>query len=305
MLDVTAAAGFGTAGMVTGTVHANDAAIEFLGGGQISTVSAGSELHLDGNNAFVEDSKSLGSNSALTGLVNVAGEFRLDEGASVSTTGALVDSGLIGLDYYDSSQNKGGSTLSIAGGLTNSGVLGIGNTILSSSDHVTAKSFVNSGTVALIGNKAALAALDVSGSTTNNGSISITTDTETLAGSVNGAGSFSLSNASLLFGSSVSSGQTINEIGVDRLRLKQVESFGGTISGFGTGDTIDAMNLLFSSGPIATFAENSAGTGGTLTLQDGNTTANILMTGHYTTGNFTLAADSGTGHAGGVRWTPS
>jgi hypothetical protein len=36
-------------------------------------------------------------------------------------------------------------------------------------------------------------------------------------------------------------------------------------------------------------------TGGTLTLQDGSLTANILMTGVYTKSDFTLAPDSGTG----------
>jgi hypothetical protein len=37
------------------------------------------------------------------------------------------------------------------------------------------------------------------------------------------------------------------------------------------------------------------GTGGTLTLHDASLTANILMTGHYTNSDFTLAPDSGTG----------
>ena len=37
------------------------------------------------------------------------------------------------------------------------------------------------------------------------------------------------------------------------------------------------------------------GTAGTLTLQDGSLTANILMTGVYSNSSFTLAHDSGTG----------
>ena len=61
---------------------------------------------------------------------------------------------------------------------------------LSSSDSVTAKSFVNSGTVNLTGAGSNFAALNVSGTTTNNGAISIYTDTEELAGDVSGAGFF-------------------------------------------------------------------------------------------------------------------
>ena len=146
---------------------------------------------------------------------------------------------------------------------------------------------------------AALAALDVSGATTNNGSISIVFDTEELAGAVGGAGSFSLFDAKLRFDSSVSAGQTIRETGADALTLEQAQKFAGTISGFGTsrrgaGDTIDAANFLLS-GTTFNFVENSGGTSGTLTLHDGSLTANIHMTGDYSKSIFTLAPDSGTG----------
>ena len=142
-----------------------------------------------------------------------------------------------------------------------------------------------------------MAALNVSGATTNNGSISIASDTEELAGAVGGAGSFSLSTTPI-FGSnsSVSAGQTITETGADALVLEQAQKFAATISGFGTGDTIDAANFLLS-GTTFNFAENSGGTGGTLTLHDttSSLTANIQMTGAYTNSDFTLAPDNGTG----------
>ena len=191
---------------------------------------------------------------------------------------------------------RGGSSLTIGGALTNTGTLDIGNSCLSSSDSVTANSFVNSGTVDLTGNGTNFAALNVSGATTNNGSISIASDTEELAGAVGGTGSFSLSTANLQFNSSVSAGQTINETGADELTLKQAQDFAATISGFGTGDTIDATNFL-ETGTTYNFVENIAGTGGTLTLTDTSRslTANILMTGDYSNSSFTLAPDSGTG----------
>jgi hypothetical protein len=182
----------------------------------------------------------------------------------------------------------------VAGTLTNRGDLEVGNSALSSSDSVAAAAFVNSGTVNLIGNGANLAALDVSGATTNNGSISVYYDAETLAGAVGGAGSFILTEGNLQLDSSVSSGQTITELGADGLTLEQAQKFAATISGFGAGDTIDAANFLLS-GTTFNFAENSGGTGGTLTLHDGSLTAHIHVTGDYSKSSFTLAPDSGTG----------
>jgi hypothetical protein len=291
LLDITAGvAGFGSAGTLTGSVSLNgDSAIEFASG-QIAAIAAGSALGISGNDAFVEDSTALGSNSALNGLTDVAGDLYLDDSASVSTTGALVNHGDVILDEVLSST---GSTLSIGGTLTNTGKLQIGYFNISSSDSVTAKSFVNSETVYLFGNGENLAALNVSGATTNNGSISITNDTETLAGAVGGAGSFSLSSANLQFDSSVSARQKIDEFGADGLTLEQAQSFAATISGFGsnTGDTIDAANFLLS-GTTYNFAS------GMLTLHDqtDGLTANIHLTGgNYTNSNFTLAPDSGTG----------
>jgi hypothetical protein len=134
----------------------------------------------------------------------------------------------------------------------------------------------------------------VSGATTNNGSIYIQLDTEELAGAVGGKGSFSLNGANLRFDSSVSAGQTINESGANGLILEQAQSFAGTVSGFGPGGTIDATNFLLS-GTTFNFVENSGGTGGTLTLQDGSLTANIHLTGSYAKSDFALAPDHGTG----------
>jgi hypothetical protein len=303
LLDVTTGvAGFGTAGTVTGILDLErGSAIEFLSG-PITTIAAGSQLDLIGNDAFVEDSTALGSNSALTGLADITGGLGLGQGASVSTTGSLTDTSSSSI-LLDWGPPFGGSSLNIGGVLTNTathsvanGGLSIGNAGLSSSDSVTAKSFVNSGTVALTGNGANFAALNVSGATTNNGSISIVTDTEELAGPVSGKGSFSLSTANLRFDSSVSAGQTINYSGADALTLEQAQSFAATISGFGNGDTIDATNFLLS-GTTYNFVENSAMTGGTLTLTDTSLslTATILMNGDYSKSNFTLAPDHGTG----------
>ncbi len=85
----TGAAGFGTAGTLTGTVDlTNDSAIEFASG-QISTIGAASQLLLNGNNAFVDDAGSSASNSALTGLGTVVGvPLSRKRGQSVDDRGA-------------------------------------------------------------------------------------------------------------------------------------------------------------------------------------------------------------------------
>jgi hypothetical protein len=207
LLDVAGSAGFGSGGVLSGNVQVlGDSAIEFTSG-EISTIAAGAALVLDGNGAFLEDSTALGSNSALTGLADIAGQLYLENGASVSTTGAL----------------------------TNTGRLDLGHNSFSSTDSVTAKSFVNTGTIDLVGGTG-LATLNVSGAITNNGVIGISFgDTEELAGAVGGVGFFSLYSANLQFDSSVSTGQTIfgNNSAPSALTLEQAQNFAATISGLG------------------------------------------------------------------------
>ena len=89
-----------------------DSAIEFASG-QITSLADWRILGLDGNDAFIEDSTALGSNSALTGLADIAGTLYLNDGASVSTTGALANRRNLSLNYY--TDDDGGSTLSIGG----------------------------------------------------------------------------------------------------------------------------------------------------------------------------------------------
>jgi hypothetical protein len=100
LLDVTGAAGFGAAGVLSGKVRLiTDSAIEFASG-QITSLAKFASLSLIGNSAFIEDSTKLGSNSALTGLASIGdgAGLGLADGASVSTTGALTNNGSLGVD---------------------------------------------------------------------------------------------------------------------------------------------------------------------------------------------------------------
>ena len=163
LLDVAGSAGFSAAGTLSGTVElAGDSAIEFASG-EITSLAASASLVLNGDDAFIEDSTTLGSNSALTGLalISAGASLALHDGAAVSTTGALVNGGQVDLD---TNAGDGGSSLTLAGSLTNIGDLVIGNATLSASDEVTAASLDNTGSIYVTGSSAEQALLDVAGS---------------------------------------------------------------------------------------------------------------------------------------------
>ena len=218
LLDVTAgSAGFGVAGVLSGEVTLTGAsAIEFASG-QITSLAAGAILGLNGGNAFIEDSTAPGSNSALKGLalIGAGSIFGLENGAAVSTTGALVNDGNVSIDAGGSSLTVGGtltntgalrmggsgSSLTVGGTLTNTGALRMGGSagLFLSSSKVSTTALTNTGLISLTGTDAAPALLDVSGATTNNGSILVFIGTEELAGAVGGAGSFGLFGSNLQF----------------------------------------------------------------------------------------------------------
>jgi hypothetical protein len=117
-LDITsAAAGFDTLGVETGTVVlTNDALLEFASG-QIGTIDGA--VVFNGVNARIADASARATNSALNGLNMVAGELALSAGATVTTTGGLNDTGnaVVWLDSTFNN-NGGGSRLAVGGTLT-------------------------------------------------------------------------------------------------------------------------------------------------------------------------------------------
>ena len=128
---MTGSAGFGTTGVFSGHAElSGDSAIEFASG-QITSLADHAQLRLVGNDAFIEDSTALGSNSALTRLASIrfGATLKLKNGASVSTAGALANSGTIDLDP---NPRDGGSSFTVAGTLTNSASFNIGNILANS-----------------------------------------------------------------------------------------------------------------------------------------------------------------------------
>ena len=266
--------------MLTGDVQLEGgAAIEFVAG-TISAIAANSNLALFDQTSYIEDSGSLGSNSALAGLSTIAGVFTLAYGASATISNATtLDSGTV---WIDPVAGDGGAALT-AKALTvaSGGALNVGNATLSASDAVTVASLLNNGSVTLTGYNGAAAALNVSGATKNNGQITITSDREELAGAVAGTGSITLSNATLQLDSNVAAGETFVSTGLDTLVLGSAQSFAGALQGFATGDTIDATSFAKATTSFK-FAEDVSNAFGLLTLTSGASVAHIKIDGVHT-----------------------
>jgi hypothetical protein len=79
------------------------------------------------------------------------------------------------------------------------------------------------------------------------------------------------------------------------LKLEHSGSFAGTVAGLAAGDSIDLADLAFGANVTVAYAENAAGTGGTLTVSNGAQTASLALLGQYAAAGFQTATDPGTG----------
>jgi hypothetical protein len=169
LLDAGAAAGFGTAGILTGQVYLyNNALLEFASG-QITSIAQAASLELYGSKTFIADAGSTSSNSALTGLTNNSGSLTLQDGASVSLSEGLTSSGGINVDNGSS----GASSLTVNGTLANSGTVIVGNSGETSSATVSANGLTNSGTINITGKTGAQASFTIDGAASNSASVTI------------------------------------------------------------------------------------------------------------------------------------
>jgi hypothetical protein len=280
-LDIRSAAGFGAAGVLYGHVSLyHDVLLEFARG-QIATIAADGTLGLFGPHAFVADASDTSSNSALKGLKTVAGTLELDSGTTVVTSGGLINSGEI-LDFA--------SSLTIGGTLTNSGNIEIeaGSSPTAGSTLEDAK-IVNDGRIDLVGGKGIQAGLHTGGAFTNDGSVNLSHDTDTIGGAVSGTGNFTLSTSTLEFVNGVLSGETVTfGPGVNHLYLDSPSSFGGTIDAFSTpGDSVIAKGFA----EAATTLAYTQGTDScSWTLTDSTHTAVINFAGApYAQSDFSIS----------------
>ncbi len=69
--------------------------------------------------------------------------------------------------------------------------------------------------------------------------------------------------------------------------------YGGTVTDFGTGDTIDLTDLAYATNETVTWTQGVGS--GTLAITSGGQTADIALAGTYSQGNFALSKDNGSG----------
>ena len=112
-------------------------------------------------------------------------------------------------------------------------------------------------------------------------------------GAVSGSGSALLDGtATIEFGADASIDVEFDAGATGTLVLDDSFDFSGTVSGLNGDDQIDLRDISFGVDTFASYAENEAGTGGTLTVSDGAHTANISLLGTYSADMFELAADA-------------
>ena len=203
----------------------------------LTDIGSGSSLALYNANAHVNLSNNVGGNSALSSLASIDGTLLLENGASVTTSGALsvASGGTAGVDNFWS---NGGSKLTVTGTLTNGGSLDLG-TSGSTATIVSAAAFTNSGATAVGGANAGTASLTVSGNASNSGAITIQGGSEI---DVTGGNSFSQSggstaiaaNGDLSAASFTQAGGTTIVNGKLTASTNGVTLDGGTLEGAGT-----------------------------------------------------------------------
>jgi hypothetical protein len=115
-------------------------------------------------------------------------------------------------------------------------------------------------------------------------------------GNVTGSGAAKIDGAATLeFAAAASANTTFDFAAAGTLKLDHSADFTGTVSGFGAGDHLDLLDLVFANGATMSYATNQDGTGGTLSVSDGAHTANIVVLGQYDPAGFQQEADNGLG----------
>ena len=225
-LDITGAA----PATLKGSIYLHgDSLLEF-GSGGVTTIAAGAELQIDGEQARVSIGAGT-SNSALSGLHVNAGTLDLEGnwntgpgGTSVTTTTSLNNTHDLQIDVYG---GDGASSLLIGGELVNSGSVEIGNSSLSASSTLTASQIDNTGSITLWG--------DDKLKTTNQSTLNIT-------GSFSGVitGSYYLHGDALLeLASGVTTIASGDELQLDGQQARVSIGSGTTNSGLATLKTIN------------------------------------------------------------------
>jgi hypothetical protein len=244
----------------------------------------------------------------LAGSIDLAGTL-ITPGLVIAAAGAsLIGGGTVDLANAITSVIVGATVtarLTNADTIRGAGQLGDGQLQLTNSAGGVIKGafstalVINTGTSAVINagliENVATGGLIIDGRIANSGTLGVSKGTLSVGGAVSGAGVVKVGGGVAVFDSTFTQNVTFTAAAGSVLELAKSTGYTGQISGFSkTGaSSLDLLDIAFGGGTKVSFSGTT--TSGVLTVTDGTHTANIHLTGNYTTSTFT-AADDGAGH---------
>jgi hypothetical protein len=297
-------------------------------GDAVITLGAGQSIVLSGVEAasltasdFVFDQ---------TPVTDNTGDLAIGNGAILPLGGVVDNAGAIGLNSTGDAtdleilangavlQGGGQVTLSdnsqnvIYGASANATLTNVDNTIVGAGEIGEAQlTLINEGTIDADGTSAlvidtgtnvvvnggtieatAAGGLTVNSAVANSGDLLADGGNLTLRGAVTGGGVATIfGSATLEYGAASAENTSFATGASGVLKLDQSTAFTGSISGFGAGDRLDLSDIGSGSHTTLGYQENTAGTGGTLTISDGVHTASLALLGQYAAAGFKTTAD--------------
>jgi hypothetical protein len=248
----------------------------------ISQPAVARSLTVDAAGATIKDDVSLVLSNALK---IISGTFELNNGSlqtsliSIALAGVfLVEHGTYALSAPIATNGQfildsNGTTVDITGALS-----GLGSFT------------INTGATLQFGT----GAHTISGSTTDNGKVEVTSGTLEIAGSISGTGSLQVDAGAALQLDGADSLNVAFTSSTGKLILKDPSNFTGTISGLTGNDQIDIANINWQAAQVSSVSYSPTTNVTTLVITDGQHTSTILLVGDYTSSTWTFSSD-GTG----------
>jgi hypothetical protein len=155
-----------------------------------------------------------------------------------------------------------------------------------------ANAITNSGTLEATGSGGLVVDSDI----VNTGVLWANGGNVTIEGNVSGNGSALISgSATFEFAAASTENVTFASGSTGVLILDHAFDFSGVVSGMTTSNQLDLLDFSFAKGATLNYTANAAGNGGTLSVTDGEHTANIALSGHFDPAGFQAGVDHGTG----------
>jgi len=212
------------------------------------------------------------------------GQVILSDSSENVITGTVSDVTLTNVDNIISGAGRLGDGLMV---LVNEGtIIATGTNSLDIDTGTNA--IVNSGTLEAAGKGGLVIDSDVDNSGllwANGGNIVVNAEVSGGAARISGTATLELAAAA-------STDVTFDFDAIGTLKLDHSVDFTGSVAGLNADDQLDLGDILLGAGTTSSYTENEAGTGGTLSVSDGNHTAHIALLGQYSTDDFEIGTNA-------------